>query len=478
MVESTEVSVIRESESIRLPLLALRAALTCTQDDGGRYYLEGVYVHAVDSDYRVVGTDGHRMFVYSVPIPRKEVDQQPAWLEKGVIIPREGLKERLALFAKLKSSVVSLSYQIDAPWLSLADPLDQCTFKLQPVNGTFPAYQRSFDTLKVFEARAGGEEMTSVAYDASYLKGVGDLAKLLEADTVRVFGGGNSVDAEDKAITDPTLIVFPEAPQAVLILMPKTTSQQLGFGAARVLSGAVAGSVAALRAHRTRWQNVIDDPQSSARAKKDAAAKVADYDRRIEAIAANAERPALPPPPDPWEVFHDAVVDGLKAIDREDALEETPEWEIRAWFRQELSPEDVIAKMTAPVSYAISGVLLPPPAQPDPEPEVEAEAKPEGVTDLADYRRKLKAAARKKAFTRFCADINAALEGETLNQFDVPIADWFEEGLTPDEAASRCLTSRQPPEGDTEAEIEQSLRERDELDGEEVPEAEPEGEAA
>jgi hypothetical protein len=71
---------------------------------------------------------------------------------------------------------------------------------------------------------------------------------------------------------------------------------------------------------------------------------------------------------------------------------------------------------------------------------VEPEAPLPGQADLAVYRRGLRVTAAKRALARFYADTNAVLsaqhEGLTLSQLadGVPIDDWYDSGLTPDEA--------------------------------------------
>jgi hypothetical protein len=432
-IEQSNQVTIRELQSVRLPLTALRAALSCAADEQSRFYLNGVYVHATGGEYRVVGTDGHRMLVHSTPIPAKlDGDNLPAWLAKGVIVPREGLKERLTLLDKVAGSTVDLAYQVDAPQLVLSDLPQSCIFRMRPVDGTYSDYQQVLDGLKVFEARQS-EEMASVAYDSGYLKGVGELAKLLGSKTVRVFGSTGSDDEHN----DPSLVTFPDCPEAILLLMPqRRVEARLGFGAARVLTSAVAGTVAALRAHRTRWANVLDDTTSTKKAKADATAKIADYDRRIAEVITNAAEPALPPPPDPREVFMDAVQLLLDAREGDQLPEEAGE--IIYWcFDEGMSPEQTVEKLfePEPPSYAIADAV-----EPVKEPTI-------GET-IAAYRAKLRGKGRERAERQFRADINAELSadhgGLTVGQLadGVPIDDWFTTGLSPAEAATRCLDWR------------------------------------
>lgn len=283
MENENEVQSIASFEAVPLPLYVLQTALTVASKEETRYYLNGVYVHSRGSELRVAATDGTRLFVHSQPLPHGEGVVVPAWLSSGVIIPREGLKERLALLAKDDQVTAKIDYAINAPHLLLSDIGDSCVFKLKPVDGTFPDYQTIIDGLSSFGAHKV-EDMHSTSYNSGYLKDVGVVAKMLDAKSVRIF-------ASEKP-NDPTLITFPENPMAILIVMPMNEgSRAIGTGASQIVSGAISGTVAALRAHRTRWADKAE--QGNKAAEK----RVEEYDARIAAILAAANPvPALPAP--------------------------------------------------------------------------------------------------------------------------------------------------------------------------------------
>jgi hypothetical protein len=400
-MEQTNIGVLEE---VDLPLFALRAALTCASTEESRYYLNGVYVHAIDDEYRIVASDGHRLFVYSTPVESERRGAEvPVWMRKGVIVSAEGLKERLTLLDKLEYETARVAYQVSAPHIVISDPTHSCTFKVKPVDGTFSDYQRILDNVS-FEARELGE-MASVSFDTGYLKDVGALAKMLGAKSARVFGGDST-----NPTGDASLITFPECPFAVLVLMPLRHSEtRLGVGVAKVMIGAVNGTVSALKAHQTRWANKIATAKGNA--KKAAENKVAEYDKRIAAVLAAAN--ALPALPAPAGKVAPAGAEG----------QGYPWTDHRSQADAEI------------VSYAIAQAVDP-------------EAPLPGQADLAAYRRGLKAAAAKRALARFYADTNAVLsaqhEGLTLSQLadGVPIDDWYDAGLEPEEAASRCLDWR------------------------------------
>lgn len=99
-----------------------------------RYYLNGIYLHAVDEDsalLRAVATDGHRLSRVEIPLP------QGAAGMPGVIIPRKTVLEVYKLLEEVDETVgVSLS---DARIQFVMGSL-VLTSKL--IDGTFPDYQR------------------------------------------------------------------------------------------------------------------------------------------------------------------------------------------------------------------------------------------------------------------------------------------------------------------------------------------------
>jgi DNA polymerase III subunit beta len=100
-----------------------------------RYYLNGIYLHAAESDgvrvLRAVATDGHRLARVEEPLP------EGAGSMPGVIIPRKTVAELRKLLEEMSGNVeVGLSdtriqFHVDAVLL---------TSKL--IDGTFPEYER------------------------------------------------------------------------------------------------------------------------------------------------------------------------------------------------------------------------------------------------------------------------------------------------------------------------------------------------
>ena len=100
-----------------------------------RYYLNGIYLHAADSDgtrvLRAVATDGHRLARVEEPLP------DGAGPMPGVIIPRKTINELRKLLDELSGGVdVALSdtrIQFKVGTITLTSKL---------IDGTFPEYER------------------------------------------------------------------------------------------------------------------------------------------------------------------------------------------------------------------------------------------------------------------------------------------------------------------------------------------------
>lgn len=271
-------------EGITVPLPALRAALSVASKEETRPYLNGVFVHYIDGDVRLVATDGHRMVVASCPWDT----EPPAWLEGGIILDREGLTRPLGFLASQRAETARIAYLEGAQRAVLSDPEDTASFKVSLVDGTFPDYTTVINTIKVFGERKLSD-MASTVYSPSYLKGVGDLAKILDADEVRLHGAENT--------EDPTLITFPSEPRVVMILMPMRgfKDKALPSPTVKLVEGPVARTIAALRAHQTRAKNRMEQFEPGSKAFGNAEAKVVAYEKRIASIVAG-DVPALPAP--------------------------------------------------------------------------------------------------------------------------------------------------------------------------------------
>lgn len=365
--ETGSVIVIAQPTPVLVDTSAMVAAISCASKDTSRPALNGVFVHRVDETLRIVATDGHRLFLHARERVEGE-DEWPEWLAQGVILPTEGLKSRLSLL----DDVAKVSYAIEAPFVELSDRSESCRFRLRPVAMAYSDYQPILDRLKAFDGNKV-EEMTATAFDSKYFKAAGELAKALGSDAIRI----HAMPTDQS----PTLITFPSSEGSMLLLMPVTDNGVLSSSSMKVLAAPLQGTLAALRAHKTRWERKTG---------KAATQKVAEYEQRIAAIVAGLEGPpALPAPTG------------------EDATETSP-----------------VALMTA-----LQDALEEPGAS------------------LVSYRSKLSNGARNREMTQFIGDVNAALNGHgglTLDQLadGVPVDDWFDAGLSAEEAAKRALDWR------------------------------------
>jgi DNA polymerase-3 subunit beta len=100
-----------------------------------RYYLNGIYLHAVKSDgkalLRAVATDGHRLAQVELPLPSGAKDMP------GVIVPRKTVAE-LARFAE--DSDGDIRIELSPAKIRISGPRVVLTSKL--IDGTFPDYER------------------------------------------------------------------------------------------------------------------------------------------------------------------------------------------------------------------------------------------------------------------------------------------------------------------------------------------------
>ena len=100
-----------------------------------RYYLNGIYLHAADTDgvkvLRAVSTDGHRLARFEMPLPEGAAEMP------GVIIPRKAVGELRKLIEDAADVIqVSLSEN------KVCFTFDHIVLTSKLIDGTFPDYQR------------------------------------------------------------------------------------------------------------------------------------------------------------------------------------------------------------------------------------------------------------------------------------------------------------------------------------------------
>lgn len=100
-----------------------------------RYYLNGIYLHAADSNglpvLRAVATDGHRLARFEMPLPEGAANMP------GIIIPRKTVGELRKLVEEAGDAIkVSLSEN------KIRFAFDHIVLTSKLIDGTFPDYQR------------------------------------------------------------------------------------------------------------------------------------------------------------------------------------------------------------------------------------------------------------------------------------------------------------------------------------------------
>ena len=100
-----------------------------------RYYLNGIYLHATESDgvavLRAVATDGHRLARFEMPLPDGAKDMP------GIIIPRKAVNEIRKLIDEAGDEIeISLSDS------KMKFSFDHVTMTTKLIDGTFPDYER------------------------------------------------------------------------------------------------------------------------------------------------------------------------------------------------------------------------------------------------------------------------------------------------------------------------------------------------
>jgi hypothetical protein len=207
---------------------------------------------------------------------------------------------------------------------TLSDPAQTMSFQLSvgPVKD-FPNYETVFKTESFADLTEEGDakskrEWEPVGFNSQHLKHCGEIAKILETAipkdqrkngmVVRVFDSG--------AQHAPRVFDFIGYPGAVLLTASvELTQTALPLATARILAPAVKGTVAALRAHATRWRDAAAAATNEAE-KADALARAEGFDQRVAEVMARTsdlpavegpkEAPATPALPDPEEASDEA----------------------------------------------------------------------------------------------------------------------------------------------------------------------------
>jgi hypothetical protein len=294
---------IPAAQPITVPAALLLAAESCTAKAGSpNAAIEGVHIHRKGDKGRVVATDGARLFMASFDLPEGD---PAAWLQAGVTLSNDGLRSRLSLLGKVSDDTkVRIAYAKGSPHVDLSDIAGQVVCKVHAQAGTFPNYDRTLGGRRFTGLDENGEieshEWQPVGIMSSYLKQCGDIAKILERGldasarsklgmVIRTFGGGSS--------ETPMIFDFSTWPGAVLVVAPAVmVSNVTSKETVQLLAPAIKGTVAALRAHATRTENLARKAGSE-REKLSLQTQAAGFRARLAAVLAINPATALPSRP-------------------------------------------------------------------------------------------------------------------------------------------------------------------------------------
>ena len=171
-----------------------------------------------------------------------------------------------------------------------SDIVGECTFKVQPVEGDFPDYQKLIGGFAGAFDPGSRSDFEPVGFQGPYLKAVGEIAKTLEAGNVGIYAS----KADEAAI-----VTFQGCPGVVLYLMPTRFDDVMPADTVRILQPAIKLSIAALKAHETRNLDAARKAGTSAE-REELKRRAAEFRARIELVMQRANpRPALPKPEAP-----------------------------------------------------------------------------------------------------------------------------------------------------------------------------------
>ena len=127
--------------------------LYCVSLDESRYHLTGVFLEPLDSKFRFVATDGHRMSFVDL---KGDFEKNP--LDQGIIIPRKGLQELKKMLA-LGDVKDFLDFYIEKPRVLVKFKNQSLNIRL--IEGQYPNYKRLIPTKKGSEVLISTEEFLS-----------------------------------------------------------------------------------------------------------------------------------------------------------------------------------------------------------------------------------------------------------------------------------------------------------------------------
>jgi len=273
-------------EAVTVSKTHMLAALQCGSATTELNPKNGVHIHRHEDQLRVVGMElGNRTLIGSSKLPTKPAK----WLKDGVTINHEGLKKRLAL---IDGDFVVVEWAPGWPKATVRDESGDCVFRLDIVDGAYPDYNAIFGAFNV----DGENSSEPVGLSQTQLKGVTALAEVFKdflSKEDKKSGNGMPIRAYSTGERMPVWFTFEFVPGVVLCQMPFTMAP-VAPETARLMAPAMRGSLAALKANRTRTETWAKQAQTDEE-RAMYQAKVDDYTARIDEMGRSMST-ALPKP--------------------------------------------------------------------------------------------------------------------------------------------------------------------------------------
>ena len=295
-----------KTERVSVPVLLLQAAETVVSKvPKDKPTWQAVFLHQKDGMGRVVAIDDK----YSIFIGAFEAKPMPAWLKTGISVAREDLKARVNMIHKIaESQNVILSYAKGQTHLTMSDEGNTMAFQVPAAEvQAMPDYEASLQSIDAASVADMGEEgersaraeWEPVAIGSRYMQECIAIAKILlsSQDKAARDEHGVAIRMFHPTPSAPRIFDFDGWPGVMLIVgAMQMEVQQLPVLTQRLMAPASRGTLAALRAHETRWRDAAvaaeTDQQRAA-----CTAKADEFARRIAAlVAAAVSRPALAAP--------------------------------------------------------------------------------------------------------------------------------------------------------------------------------------
>lgn len=269
-IEPTQQLELLPVQRISISPLALGALLAIAPTKEARPYLNGVFFHQTeDRLLRMVAVDGTRMLVVS-----EQLDQVIDWAQAGAIIPTAELARIAKYFGRDEELAIDIDFGVHHPALTISAIGDMASFKVRPVEGSYPNYQAVIDLAAgVFGQER--EEMEVTTFQSEHMKAAGMIASKLGSQTIIPF-----LSTQDGV---PSVFAFGETSNALLYVGATRAREQVLPPATVKLFGdaAVLATIAKLEAAAEKSREV------AARCKRDHFRETST--RRAERLQARAD---------------------------------------------------------------------------------------------------------------------------------------------------------------------------------------------